>query len=212
MKYALNSQEVKTILKDKECHVKVDSKERKDPGFPVGVMDVISIEKSGENFRLLYDVKGRWTLVDVKSEEAKFKLCRIKKKMTASNKIPYIVTNDGRTIRYPHPSIEANDTVKLDIVNNKIVDHVKLTQGNVVYITSGNNVGRVGVLVNRDVHQGSFDICHVRDSTGNTFATRVGNVFVIGKGKKPWVSLPKQDGIYKTPLELKKEQDAAVKK
>jgi len=68
-----------------------------------------------------------------------------------------------------------------------------------VYITAGNNVGRVGVLVNRDIHQGSFDICHVRDSTGATFATRLGNVFVIGKGKKSWITLPKQDGIYKSP-------------
>mmetsp|Transcript_110558 Transcript_110558/g.165502 ORF Transcript_110558/g.165502 Transcript_110558/m.165502 type:complete len:91 (+) Transcript_110558:350-622(+) len=88
-------------------------------------MDVVSCEKSGENFRLLYDVKGRWSMVDIKSEEAKFKLCKIKKKLVAANKVPYIVTNDGRTIRYPHPNIEAHDTIKLDIVNNKIVDHVK---------------------------------------------------------------------------------------
>jgi len=43
--------------------------------------------------------------------------------------------------------------------------------------------------------QGSFDIVHVKDAVGHTFATRMTNVFVIGKGDKPLVSLPKGKGI-----------------
>lgn len=30
---------------------------------------------------------------------------------------------------------------------------------------------------------------------GHTFATRLSNVFIIGKGNKPWVSLPKGKGV-----------------
>ena len=33
--------------------------------------DVITIEKTGEHFRLLYDVKGRFTIHRIKPEEAK---------------------------------------------------------------------------------------------------------------------------------------------
>ena len=33
------------------------------------------------------------------------------------NKIPYIVTHDGRTIRYPHPDIKRHDTVKVSTFN-----------------------------------------------------------------------------------------------
>jgi small subunit ribosomal protein S4e len=29
------------------------------------------------------------------------------------NKVPYIVTHDGRTIRFPHPDIKKNDSVKV---------------------------------------------------------------------------------------------------
>ena len=54
-------------------------------------------------------------------------------------------------------------------------------------------------------HQGSFDIVHVKDSAGHTFATRLGNVFVIGEGSKPMISLPKRKGIKKSVLE---ERDA----
>jgi len=33
--------------------------------------DVVSIEKTGENFRLIYDVKGRFTVHRITNEEAK---------------------------------------------------------------------------------------------------------------------------------------------
>ena len=45
------------------CNLKrllqVDGKVRTEPKFPAGFMDVIQIEKTAENFRLIYDVKGR---------------------------------------------------------------------------------------------------------------------------------------------------------
>jgi small subunit ribosomal protein S4e len=41
----------------------------------------------------------------------------------------------------------------------------------------------------------------MRDSRGNTFATRMNNVFVIGEGKKSAVSLPKGKGLAYTVLE-----------
>ena len=44
-------------------------------------------------------------------------------------------------------------------------------------------------------HPGSFDIITVKDATGAVFATRRQNVFCIGKGTKPWVTLPKGKGI-----------------
>lgn len=44
--------------------------------------------------------------------------------------------------------------------------------GNLCMITGGRNLGRVGVLVSRERHPGSFDIVHVRDTNGHTFATR----------------------------------------
>ena len=48
-------------------------------------------------------------------------------------------------------------------------------------IVGGHNVGRVGVITSRERHLGSFDIVHVKDNVGRSFATRLSNVFVIGK-------------------------------
>lgn len=68
-------------------------------------------------------------------------------------------------------------------------------------ITGGRNLGRVGIITHKEKHPGSFDIIHVKDAAGQTFATRVGNVFVIGKGTKSFISLPKGKGVKKSILE-----------
>jgi small subunit ribosomal protein S4e len=212
LKYALTGREVMMIVNDKEGNIAVDGKIRKDPRFPAGLMDVISIKKTGELYRVLYDVKGRFVLRNIGQEEAKHKLCKITKKSVGPNKIPYIVTHDGRTIRFPNPAIQVLDSVKIDIALGTIVDHVAFETGNLALITSGNNVGRVGVIVHRDRHIGGFDIVHVRDARGHSFATRIANIFIIGKGKNPMISLPKEKGISLTPLEEKAARQESHKK
>ena len=39
-------------------------------------------------------------------------------------------------------------------------------------ITGGHNLGRVGTITHRERHPGSFDIVHIKDALGHTFATR----------------------------------------
>jgi len=68
-------------------------------------MDVLAIKKTGEHFRILYDCKGRFLLKSIKETESQFKLCRVKRREMGPNRIPYIVTHDGRTMRYPHPDL-----------------------------------------------------------------------------------------------------------
>ncbi len=110
------------IVRDKEGLIKVDNKIRRDPRFPLGIMDVVSIEKTGENFRILFDTKGRYQAHKIDAKEASFKLCSVNRKAMGENKIPYIVTHDGRTIRYPHPEIKTQDTVKVRSLANELCD------------------------------------------------------------------------------------------
>merc|ERR1712224_469388 len=104
LKYALNKKEVSTILKQRL--VKIDGKVRTDEKFPCGFMDVIQIEKNNENFRLIYDVKGRFTIHRITNQEAKYKLCRVRAVKTGPKNVPFLYTSDGRTIRYPDPLIK----------------------------------------------------------------------------------------------------------
>ena len=94
--------------------IKVDGKVRTDSTYPAGFQDVISIEKTGENFRLVYDTKGRFTVHRITAEEAGFSnvhlirccLCKltfvpelgkVKRVQLGKGGIPFLVTHDART-------------------------------------------------------------------------------------------------------------------
>jgi len=201
LKYAFNTNETRKIANNKEGLIKVDGKVRRNHRFPIGNMDVVSIDKTNEHFRILYDTKGRFQPHRIDAKEAGFKLCKIVKKVVGKNKIPYIVTHDGRTVRFPHPDIEIGDTVKYNVSTHKIDGVMKFQNGATIMITGGNNIGRVGILSSIEKHVASYDICYIKDSNGNSFSTRISNVFAIGDGKTPAISLPKGEGIKLTLIE-----------
>ena len=212
LKYAFTRSEVTAILMQRL--VTVDNKVRTDVNFPAGFMDVISIPKTGEFFRLLFDVKGKFAVHRITKEEAAYKLCRVSKVSVGEKGVPFLATHDGRTIRYPDPDIKTNDSVRISL-DGKILDFIKFEVGNLIMVTGGRNLGRVGVIEKREKHIGGFDIVHVKDSTGRSFATRVGNVFIIGKGSESYVSLPARKGvrlslIEETEYRKQKERDIAA--
>eukprot|EP01126_Amoeba_proteus_P039759 TRINITY_DN420_c0_g1_i12.p1 TRINITY_DN420_c0_g1~~TRINITY_DN420_c0_g1_i12.p1 ORF type:complete len:263 (-),score=23.31 TRINITY_DN420_c0_g1_i12:59-847(-) len=210
LKYALTCREVTQILMQRVVHI--DGKVRTDPTYPAGFMDVISIDRTNENFRLLYNVKGKFTLLKITPEEAQYKLCRVRKVLLAPGGIPFVSTHDGRTIRYPHPDVKENDTVRFNLKTNKIEDSIKFSVGNLVMVTGGHNLGRIGVLKSIEKHPGSHTIVHVEDLAKRAFATQVQNVFVIGEGKKAKITLPRGGGIRLTPLEeLSQKKSSAAK-
>lgn len=202
LKYALTGREVTMIVAQRL--IKVDNKTRTDTTFPTGFMDVITIEKSNEYFRILYDIKGRFAIHRITAEEAKYKILKVKKAQLGDRGVPHIVTHDGRTIRYPDPAIKVSDSIVYDLENQKISSHLKFEPGNLVMCTGGRNMGRCGVIVHKERHIGGYDIIHIRDSMDHQFATRIGNVFVIGEGPKSSISLPRGKGV---KLSITEERD-----
>ena len=73
LKYAKTTRDVKVILSKGD--ILVDGKQIKDNRFSVGVMDLIDIPKTKESFRVLLNKKGNISLVKLKQDEAKVKLC-----------------------------------------------------------------------------------------------------------------------------------------
>jgi small subunit ribosomal protein S4e len=184
---------------------------RTDANFPCGFMDVISIEKTDEHFRMLYDCKGRFVVHRLNnkqfSKEMQFKLCRVQRLSVGAKGVPCVTTHDGRTIRYPDPCSKTHDTVKVDIATGKATDSLKFETGATAAITRGQNQGRVGVITGREKHVGSFEIVHVKDSKGRSFATRISNVFVIaGKDDEADISLPRGKGVRDNILEERKKR------
>jgi len=193
LKYALNARESQMILR--QGLVKVDGRARPDGKYPTGFQDVIEIPKTGDRFRLLFDIKGRFTLVKIGEAEANIKLLKVKNVYTTTKRTPVLTTHDGHRIRYPDPRIRRGDTVVYDLKTGKIRRILKARNGRVVMVTGGANRGRVGEIVSLERHPGSFDIARLKDKAGNEFATRAANIFVIGRNFKTIpIALPKQNG------------------
>jgi len=206
LKYALTRREVVSIVKQRL--IKVDGKVRTDSNFPAGFQDVVSIDKTNEHFRLLFDTKGRFFVHKINTQEAQFKLAKVTQVRIGQKAIPFLVTSDGRTIRYPDPVIKVNDSVKITLATGKIASFVKFEVASLAVITGGRNLGRVGTIESREKHDGGFEIIHLKDAAGQRFATRISNVFVVGKDS-PLVSLPRSRGI---KLSIIQERDKRLKR
>jgi small subunit ribosomal protein S4e len=225
LKYALTRREVVMIVMRR--NVQVDKRIRTDINYPTGFQDVIEIGKTNDRFRVLYDVKGRFVLHPIETAEAAWKLARVNKLAVGSKasvgrnpfakgvlaSIPYVVTHDGRTIRYIDPAVKVNDVVKVDLTSGKVIGHLQFEVGNLAMITRGANTGRVGEVTRIEKHPGSYEIVHLRDKKGAAFATRVANVFMIGEqtkeGVRSAITLPKGKGIQ---LSIQDEREARFKK
>jgi len=220
LKYALTRRETMMIVMRRLVHV--DGKIRTDLNYPCGFMDVVSLPKTDENFRLLFDVQGRFVLSPLKNKDHKnFKLCRVQqlrkgKKASIgrnpfhngqSGAIPYAVTHDGRTLKYPPPGVKVHDTVKLDLTTGRITDSIKFDVGATCMITRGKNIGRVGSITSIERHPGSYDLVHLTDKNQNTYATRLENVFVVGRAAtKPEIQLPYGRGVKLSLIEKAKSK------
>ncbi len=193
--YARNRREAKYIIS--RGMILVDGKPRKELGFPVGLMDVVSIPASGEHFRVLPSKRGGLVLHPIDEDEAKFKLCRINGKTTVKGGHIQLNLHDGRNvlIRVSDPTnpqedvYKTWDVLKISLPKQEILDHYKFEKGAVSIIIDGKNSGRVGWIEDVKVVPMSKHLVTLRDKEGTLFQTIKDYVFVVGR-EEPVISLP----------------------
>ncbi len=153
LKLCNNIREVKRILLDGK--VKIDGKVRYDEHFPVGLMDIISIDTINKNYRLI--PYGKYTLYpkEIDSNEINLKICKIKNKHTIKgNKIQYTL-HDGRTI-INNINAHVNDSLLIKVPEQEVIRHIKLDKDSIVIITKGDNAGNIGKVI--DIKDGTFTL------------------------------------------------------
>ena len=158
---------------------------------------------------MIYDTKGHFALPHITPEEAKRKLCKVRKIFVGTKGILHLVTHDAPTILNPDPLIEVKDSIHIALEMDKITCFIKFDASNLCMVTGGANLKRTVVITNRKRHSGSLDVVHVKDANGNNFATWLSNIFIIGKGNKPWISLPHGKGVRLTAAEQRDKRMAA---
>ena len=145
LKYARNRKEVKKILN--EGKILVNGKVRKDLGFSLGLMDIISVPSIQENYRIFYDTKGKFTLLAVKDDESDIRIVQIKNKTTIAHGKTQINNSDGTNLILDKDSdYKTGDTLFLSFKDGKIKEHLQLKKGARIYISGGTKRGVVGTL------------------------------------------------------------------
>jgi small subunit ribosomal protein S4e len=126
--------------------VLVDGTPRHDPGFPVGLFDVVSVPKEGKSFRLIPSPDGLVPM-DIVSTEAGVKLCRVRSKVKITGGHIQFGFHDGRSLLDDKLAASCGDTVVMKVPAQAVVDSVKLAKGSTGLVVSGERAGQVGRIV-----------------------------------------------------------------
>jgi small subunit ribosomal protein S4e len=136
-------------------YLKIDGKVVKNKSYPVGLMDVLSIEKMNKYYRILPDSHHGLILHEISEAESNFKLCRINNKTTIKGGHIQLNLHDGRNIlinvqdpKNPkEDKYKRMDVLKISVPEQEIQKVLKFKEKNTAIIMSGKNIGQVGKII-----------------------------------------------------------------
>lgn len=179
---AENRKEVKYILNN--TAVLVDGRRIKDDRFPVGLLDIISIDKIEKNYIIMVDHRARLYPKEIEKGKAKdTKLCKlVKKAMLRGGKLQ-LNFYDGKNVL-----VDAKDSKKyvvggtavIKIPELKIVEFIEPGVGKVALVAKGRHAGKIGRIT--EVTTGGLNLQSLTtvDSNGEKLVTNTDYIYIIG--------------------------------
>ncbi|XP_042637312.1 40S ribosomal protein S4, X isoform-like [Orycteropus afer afer] len=155
--YALKGDEIKKIYIQQ--YIEMDSKVCPDTTCTAEFMDIISIKKTRQSFCPIYDTTDHFVVYHIMPKEAKYMLYKMRKMFVGTKGLSHLVNHDVCTL---HGCLYQSE------------QHIQ------IYLETGKTTG---VTTNFGFFH-SFDVVHVRDTNGNSFATWLSNIFPVGKDNK----------------------------
>jgi small subunit ribosomal protein S4e len=160
----------------------IDGVIRKDSQFPIGLMDVITIPTLKKHFRVLFDRRGKLTIVPIQSSESTWKLRRIEGKTILRGKRTQLQFHDGETMIVDKDSYRKGDVVKVTFAKKKIDTIYPREKGTISLVIGGSHIGELATLESVEPIQSSKP--NVATMKGDhTFVTLEDYVFPVGKAK-----------------------------
>jgi len=176
-----SAKEAKRILHLGE--ILIDAKVRKDPRFPVGLFDVVTIPKTGASYRMILDTKGYLVPIKINKKDSGTKPCKIVKKSAIKGNQIQLNLHDGRNITIPKSKDVYNtkDSIIISLPEQKIVEHMKCDKNVSVYMIDGNHVGEIAVLKKFHSFEGpQVNRVVLKNEEGAEYETIENYIFVLG--------------------------------
>ncbi|MGC8515343.1 MAG: 30S ribosomal protein S4e [Thermoplasmata archaeon] len=160
-------------------YILVDGKKIKDRRTGVGFMDLVTIVPTSENYRLLYDQRGRLVLRKESDKFAGVKFLRVKNKHTIPGGKTQLSFHDGQNT-VTDADLKPGDVVKVRLPEKKFEEVLRMQPGSKVFITGGSHVGETATVKKIEVKKSSSaNLVEMEEG----FETISDYVFVIGSNK-----------------------------
>lgn len=176
---AENASEARTVLNSGK--VQVDGVVRKDPGFPVGLMDVVHMPDTQKYYRIMPSQKGL-VLKEMMKDYDK-KMLKIKNKRTLRGNKIQLNFHDGTNVISTKSDYKPNDVVVVKLPSREIVSHVQMGTGVSVLITGGKNMGKMAKLKKIEKISGSRADELIIETNDGDHKTQAKFIFAVGKDK-----------------------------
>ena len=193
LRYASTAREAEKIIF--QGKLLVDGRVVKEPRFPVGLMDVLSIPETGENYRMLPVYKRGLRLIEIDSSESVFKIGLIVRKQHVKGGALQFTLHDGRNVLFKNPTekdraIGTWDSFQISVPENKVLAHLPFDAGRYALIYRGSRAGLHGPIVDYEKvrRYPAKQLVTVMTSEGE-ISTILDYVMVVGD-EKPWLKLP----------------------
>jgi len=175
LKLCDNSREARFIIGGR--NVAIDGRIVTDYKFPVGLMDVVTLLKTKQSYRMLVDYKAKLQLVSIDDSEKGWKLSRIDGKQVVKKGKVQLTLHDGRCILLAKDQYKTGDVLKIELPSQKVVKVFKLEKGSTALLIGGSHPGSVQTIENYQIMRGSAsNIVTFKEG----FETVKENVFVVG--------------------------------
>ncbi len=181
LRVASNLSEVKKLLSS--GGVLVNGVVRRDRRFPVGIFDVVELQKVKSKFRFLLDSKGRMDAVEIDYKEGNFKVSKVVGKRVVRGGKVLVTTMDGFTIRVDKTPVRVGDSLRISLPKIGVEKVLPMKKGVLGFVFSGVHTGQVVRIEN--VIPGSLKRESIVEfSVGKSvFQTRANSIVVVGENE-----------------------------
>ncbi len=109
-------------------------------------------------------IKSRYVFSKVYKIEEAFKFCRFTREERAPNKIVYIVTRDGKTIRFIDQDIYDDGKIMYKLDTKEIIETIIMAAKSLNIVSDGSNTKRFGTIIYIAKQYGNFDLVTFNDA------------------------------------------------
>ena len=176
LKHCETTREARHIIGSRKVHV--DGIPAPRYKRPVGFMDVISLPSLKTHYRMLLDTRGKLRPTKITSDQAKWKLIRVRGIQTVKGGALQIHGHDGRNILVEKNAFKSGSSLKISLPDQKIIENYPLEKGNKAMIIGGKHTGDIATINSYEITLSSRpNIVTFEEG----YSTIRDHVFIVGK-------------------------------